>query len=78
MIDWTRAGMRCRTVRPVRIEGADLPRGAWGTIHYETESLGRPVVLVDWDNGPSAHMFPHEIEVGLPEAMAAIVKEGTV
>ena len=79
MIDYTRAGMRCRTVRPIRTIEGGLPKDTWGTIHYETESLGRPVVLVDWDNRPTIPVFPDEIEVVPPEAPAALMaKESTV
>ena len=48
MIDRTRAGVRCRTIRFVRTVEGDLPRDAGGTIRYETENLGRLLVLVLW------------------------------
>jgi hypothetical protein len=63
MIDRTRAGVRCRTIRFVRTVEGDLPKDAGGTIRYETENLGRLLVLVEWDRGFTVPVFPHEIEV---------------
>jgi hypothetical protein len=63
MIDRTRAGMRCRTIRFVRTVEGDLPKDAYGTIRYEMENLGRLLVLVEWDRGFIVPVFPHEIEV---------------
>jgi hypothetical protein len=37
--------------------------GQEGTITYEVENLGRWMVLVQWDNGPSLFAFPEEIEI---------------
>jgi len=63
MIDRTRVGMRCRTLQFVRTVEGELQRDAYGTIRYETENLGRLLVLVDWDRGFTVPVFPHEIEV---------------
>ncbi len=63
MIDRTRAGMRCRTIRFVRTVEGDLPKDTHGTILYEIENLGRLLVLVEWDRGFTVPVFPHEIEV---------------
>ena len=63
MIDRARAGMRCRTSRLVRTVEGDLPRDARGTIRYETENLGRNLVMVDWDRGFTVPVFPDEVEV---------------
>ena len=63
MIDRTRAGMRCRTIRFVRTVEGDLPKDAYGTIRYEMENLERLLVLVAWDRGFIVPVFPHEIEV---------------
>ena len=49
MIDRTRCGRRCRTIQFVRTVEGDLRRDARGTIRYETENLGRSLVMVDWD-----------------------------
>lgn len=63
MTDHARAGMRCRTVRFVRTVAGDLRKDAQGTIRYEIENLERRLVLVDWDQGFTVPVFPHEIEV---------------
>jgi hypothetical protein len=63
MIDRTRAGLRCRTIRFVRTVEGDLPKDAYGTICYEIENLGRLLVLVEWEQGFTVPVFPHEIEV---------------
>jgi hypothetical protein len=63
MIDRTRAGVRCRTIRFVRTVEGDLPKDADGTILYEMENLGRLLVLVKWDRGFTVPVFPHEIEI---------------
>ena len=63
MIDRTRSGWRCRTIQLVRTVEGDLRRDARGTIRYETENLGRSLVMVQWDQGFIVPVFPHEIEV---------------
>ena len=63
MMDHTRAGMRCRTVRFVRTVAGDLRRDALGTIRHELDNLDRRLVLVDWDQGFVVPVFPDEIEV---------------
>ncbi|HXG20177.1 MAG TPA: hypothetical protein VNN62_14025 [Methylomirabilota bacterium] len=63
MIDRTHTGKRCHTLRFVRTVHGDLPRGTQGTILYEMENLGRRLVLVRWDTGMTAPVFPQEIEL---------------
>lgn len=71
MIDRTKTGMRCRTVRFVRTVEGDLPRSVYGTIRYEVENLERRLMLVEWDRGFTVPVFPHEVEVlRLEEACA--------
>jgi hypothetical protein len=62
MTDHARTGIRCRAVRFVRTVAGDLRRDAQGTIRYEIENLERRLVLVDWDQGFTVPVFPHEIE----------------
>ncbi len=69
MVDRSRSGAQCRTLRHLRTVEGILPRGSHGTILYEMDNLGRWLVFVDWDNGMSVPVFPHEIEV--PEQEAA-------
>jgi hypothetical protein len=63
MIDRSHAGIRCHTRQLVRTVKGDLPRGSQGTIVYETENLGRQLILVNWDAGFSVPVFPEEVEL---------------
>lgn len=63
MIDRSHTGTRCHTLRFVRTVKGDLSRGSCGTILYETENLGRQLILVEWDSGFSVPVFPDEIEL---------------
>jgi hypothetical protein len=63
MIDRTKAGQRCRTIRFIRTVKGDLPKNSLGTVRYEMENLGRQLVLVTWDEGATVPVFPDEIEV---------------
>ncbi|OGZ45693.1 MAG: hypothetical protein A3C84_04620 [Candidatus Ryanbacteria bacterium RIFCSPHIGHO2_02_FULL_48_12] len=63
MIDRSHSGFRVHTLRFVRTVKGDLSPGTQGTIVYETESLGRQLVLIDWDAGFSVPAFPDEIEI---------------
>ncbi|MGE0683157.1 MAG: hypothetical protein AB7P69_19935 [Candidatus Binatia bacterium] len=62
MIDRSHTGIRCHTRQFVRTVKGDLRRGSQGTIVYETENLGRQLILVEWDSGFSVPVFPDEIE----------------
>lgn len=63
MIDRTRSGIWCRTLRSMDIVQGTLPRDSYGTLRYEMDSLDRRLVLVDWDNGLSVPVFPYEIKI---------------
>jgi hypothetical protein len=63
MIDQSRMGMRCRTTCFVRTVEGDLPRNSQGTIRCEMENLSRHLILVQWDQGFTVPVFPHEIEM---------------
>jgi len=63
MIDKSRSGVRCSTVRLIRTAEGDLPRESGGTIRYETENLGRHLISVRWDKGFTMLMFSEEINV---------------
>jgi hypothetical protein len=63
MIDRSRAGLRCHTLRLVRTVKGNLPRGSQGAVESETENLGRHLILVKWDSGFSVPVFPDEIEI---------------
>jgi len=63
MMDRSRSGARCRTLRQVNTLKGILPRDTYGTLCYEMDNLGRRLVVVDWDNGLGVPVFPYEIEV---------------
>lgn len=63
MIDRSRSGSRCRTLRVVNTLEGILPRDSYGTLRYETDNLERHLIFVDWDNGMNLPVFPHEIEL---------------
>lgn len=63
MIDTSRTGMRCRAKKIVRGHKANIEPDNQGTIVYETENLGRRLILVDWDSNASLYVFPDEIEI---------------
>jgi hypothetical protein len=59
----SRTGVRCRTLCNVITAKGLLPRDTQGILLYETNTLGRRVVVVDWDNGMRTAVPPHEIAV---------------
>ena len=63
MIDTTRQGMRCRAKKMVRAHAVMIEPDNRGTIVYETENLGRRLILVDWDGNSSLYVFPDEIQI---------------
>ncbi len=68
MVNYSRVGLRCRTLFNVLTAKGLLPRGTQGTWRSEhTTLLGRRVVLVDWDNGLRVAVAPHEIAILKPE-----------
>jgi hypothetical protein len=62
MIDRTQSGVRCHIRHSVRTVQGELPRDSQGTVLYETDNLGRHLILVHWDNGLRVPVFPGEIE----------------
>ena len=66
MIDKTKSGMRCQAKGMLYSHSAMVQPGEQGTIAYEVENLGRRMILVQWDNGPSMFAFPDEIEIVEP------------
>ncbi|MEW6297056.1 MAG: hypothetical protein AB1671_04870 [Thermodesulfobacteriota bacterium] len=63
MVSYARTGARCRTLRNILTPKGILPRGSYGTLRYETTTFGRRVILVDWDQGLSVPVPPHEVEI---------------
>ena len=63
MVDRSRTGARCYTLRRTNSVKGLLPRETYGTFRYEEENLGRRLVFVDWDNGMNVPVFPDEVEI---------------
>jgi hypothetical protein len=61
MLNHTHTGVRCYTRHFLRTIKGNLPRGSYGTVVYETENLGRQLILVNWDCGIAVPAFPDEI-----------------
>ncbi len=71
MIDHYKNGLRCRAKQMIRSHTAMISRSNEGTIANELENLGRTLILVRWDTGPSTYVFPDEIEIMDPDGSAA-------
>lgn len=63
MVDRTYTGWRCKTKHLVEAHEGVIPANSLGTIRYGTDSLGRPTVLVDWDDGRAIPVFLKEVEI---------------
>lgn len=63
MIDLSSKGIKCRAVRDIQSYQGTVCASAEGTIQYEIENLGRPLINVHWDNGLRLNVFPNEIEI---------------
>jgi hypothetical protein len=55
--------MRCRAKKLIRTHAAVIGPLNEGTITDEVESLGRNLILVQWDAGLSTYVFDDEIEI---------------
>jgi hypothetical protein len=65
------AGLRCRATRHIRRPAGNEQLSAEGTIIAEIDNLGRHLIEVNWQNGVSAYVFPHEIEIVIDQEAAA-------
>jgi hypothetical protein len=63
MIDRAHNGVRCHSLRMLRTVKGNLPRTNPGTVVYETDNLGRHLIMVTWDVGITVPVFPDEIEL---------------
>jgi hypothetical protein len=63
MIDRKRKGMRCGAKNMIRTRDVTIQPANQGTIVYEMENLGRRLILVQWDGGPSTYAFPDDVVV---------------
>jgi len=67
MMDRTLGGTRCRTIRTVTHHRGILPRKTTGTVRYSLENIGRTLVYVDFDAGPSLMVLPEDIMIEATE-----------
>ena len=72
MIDHTHTGVRCHTRRLLRTVQGILPRESLGTVVYELDNSGRHLIMVNWDNGITAPVFPDEIALQSPQLRSSI------
>jgi hypothetical protein len=62
MVDQSKIGRRCRTVRLVRTVEGDLPKHSAGIMRCEIDNLDRHLIFVHWEQGFTVPVFPQEIE----------------
>ena len=62
MMDTSLTGRRCRTRRSIPHHRGQLPRAVSGTVQYALENLGRILIRVDFDDGPSLMVLEQDIE----------------
>ena len=55
--------MRCRSTRTIMLPGGIVRRATPGTLVSRRENLGRELFTVNFDSGPKAILFAHEIEL---------------
>ena len=65
----SRSGLRCRTLRNIITSKGLLPRNTEGVFRSEGRHLGRSVIFADWENGMNVPVPPHEIAVLEPSAV---------
>ena len=63
MMDTSMTGRRCRTRRSIPHHRGHLPRAIEGTVQYAVENIGRTLIRVDFDNGPSLMVLENDIEL---------------
>ena len=65
MMDTSLTGRRCRTRRSIPHHRGHLPRAIEGTVQYAVENIGRTLIRVDFDDGPSLMVLENDIELEL-------------
>jgi len=63
MMDTSLTGRRCRTRRSIPHHRGHLPRAIEGTVQYAVENIGRMLIRVDFDDGPSLMVLENDIEL---------------
>jgi hypothetical protein len=56
-------GLRCRARREIRTYSGKIAAFSEGMIVSETANLDRRLLRVRWENGVSAYVFPHEVQI---------------
>ena len=69
MMDTSLTGRRCRTRRSIPHHRGQLPRSIEGTVQYAVENIGRTLIRVDFDNGPSLMVLENDIEFDTDRAI---------
>lgn len=64
IVDCTRSGHTCRTLKVITTHDDPLPFGLRGTIQHEMKTAGYHLVFVQWENGREVPVFIDEIEIG--------------
>jgi hypothetical protein len=62
MIDFRRHGKRCSAKRAIRSHAGTIEQSDKGTVVFETENLGRQMILVDWDGAFSPTPLPMKLK----------------
>lgn len=63
MMDTSLTGRRCRTRRSIPHHRGHLPRAIAGTVQYAVENIGRTLIRVRFDDGPSLMVLENDIEM---------------
>jgi hypothetical protein len=63
MMDTSLTGRRCRTRRSIPHHRGPIPRAIAGTVQYAVENIGRTLIRVDFDDGPSLMVLEADIEL---------------
>jgi hypothetical protein len=58
-----RKGQRCRAMRHLTAHQGFVKAQTTGTIEFETRSLDRQLISVQWDGSFQMYVFPDEIEL---------------
>ena len=69
MMDTSLTGRRCRTRRSIPHHRGHLPRAIEGTVQYAVENIGRTLIRVDFDDGPSLMVLENDIELELDRVL---------
>jgi hypothetical protein len=63
MLDRTLEGTRCRILRPIAHHTGYLGARLEGTVRYAIENLGRTLLRVDFDSGPSLIVLSEDVVI---------------